>query len=309
VKTHKLMGALVAFAAGSVLLLPAAAAGAAVTGPHHATGVHRTKGPAPLPRRARLPFTLPAGYTVATTTFTAEPGVQSSDFATCPGTEQASGGGAYVDSSDVVVNLNSSFPSGNGAFWNVDVNNASATATGVTVYAVCLAASPSYTIESSGPWDAPSNYVTSEAVDCPGGTSVTGGGAFSDSSATDVNINSTVPNNLGRGRTAWRAAIGSYDPNDSHFIVFAVCEATPAGYSIQTGNGVAMGAYAESEAVATCPGASVPIGGGEFTGFLTSDVGIGLNTSFPYQNTWDVYENNDENLTRSLYPVAICAGS
>jgi hypothetical protein len=297
----------VAFAAGSTLLLPAAAAGAAVTGSHHAAGVHITKGPAPKP--ARLPFTLPAGYTLATSTFTAGPQSQTGDDAPCPGTEQATGGGALVDSSDVVVNINSSYPASDGSYWAVDVNNASATATNVTVYAVCLAHSSSYTIVTSGPWDAPANFVASQAAECPIGTKVTGGGAFSDSSATDININSTVPNQLAKGRTAWRVAMGSYDPNDSHFFVYAVCQAKPAGYSIQTGNPVAMAPYGESEDIATCPGASVPIGGGEFTSFLTSDVGLALNSSFPYQKSWDVYENNDENLTKSFYPVAICAGS
>jgi hypothetical protein len=300
--------ALMAFAAGSTMLLSATAAGAAVTRPHpHViTGTKTPPAPAPLHRPM---FNLPAGYTVVTAVYTANPGVQSSGYVACPGTKQATGGGAYVDSSDVFVNINSSYPSSTGQDWIVDVNNGSSLPTNFTVYAVCMSHSASYQVVSSGPWTASSMFVTSEATDCPTGTVVTGGGAVSNSFATDVNINSTVPNALAHGHTAWRVAMGSYDQNDSSFTVYAVCRAKPTGYSIQNGTGAALEPDAETEVVATCPGASVPIGGGGFTDFSTNDTVLALNSSAPSGNEWTVYENNGETLTRSVYALAICAGT
>ena len=301
--------ALMAFAAGTTILLSATAAGAAVTGPHPHHVITGTKTPPAAPALRRPIFNLPAGYTVVTAVYTAGAGVQSSGFVACPGTKQAAGGGAYVDSSDVFVNINSSYPSSTGQNWIVDVNNASSSPTNFTVYAVCMAHSASYRVVSSGPWTASSNFVSSEATDCPAATVVTGGGAVSNSFATDVNINSTVPTALAHGHTAWRVAMGSYDPNDSSFTVFAVCRAKPTGYSIQTGSGVALEPDAETQVVATCPGASVPIGGGGFTDFSTNDTLLALNTSAPSGSEWSVYENNAETLTRSVYAMAVCAGS
>ena len=309
-KLRNLGFALMAFTTGSTIVLSASAAGAATTRPHPHHVITGTKTPPVAPAAPHSPLlSLPNGYKVVTAVYPAAAGVQSSGYVACPGTEQATGGGAYVDSSDVVVNINSSYPSSNGQDWLVDVNNASSLPTAFTVYAVCMAHSASYRVVSSGPWTASSNFVSSEAADCPTGTVVTGGGAVSNSSATDVNINSTVPNALGHGHTAWRVAMGSYDPNDSSFTVFAVCRPKPLGYSMQTGPGLALEPDAETQAIVSCPGASVPIGGGGFTAFLTNDTLLALNTSYPSGNEWTIDENNGETLTKSVYATAICAGT
>jgi hypothetical protein len=70
-----------------------------------------------------------------------------------------------------------------------------------------------------------------------------------------------------------------------------------------------MGGYNEVQAVATCPGASVPIGGGGFTDFLSNDVGLAMNSSYPWTNEWVLDENNDENLVKNFQASAVCAGS
>ena len=301
---RKVSLSLMAYVAGSTVLLSASAAGAAV---HHHGGGHGTKSAAVASAAPHLPANLPAGYSVVTSTFPAAAGVQSGGYVKCPGTKQPTGGGAFVDTANVVVNINSSKP--DGQYWEVDVNNASASDTSFTVYAVCMAHSAKYQVVASGPWTAYSNWVSSEAATCPKGTAVTGGGAASDTLATDVNMNSSVPNLLTGGRTAWRVAMGSYDPSDSTFFVYAVCRPKPIGYSIQMGQPGSMGAYNEVQAVVTCPGASVPIGGGGFTNFLTNDVGLAMNSSYPWTNEWVLDENNDEDLVKSFQASAVCAGS
>jgi hypothetical protein len=309
VNIYKISLSLMAYTAtAGTLFLSASAASAAVTGHHH-DGVRAAK-TAPVPAAApHIPFGLPTGYTVVTSAFAAAPGVQTAGEVRCPGTEQASGGGAVIASSDVNANLNSSYPTSDGQWWIVDVNNASSSSTAVTVYAICMAHSSSYQVVSSGPYPAFANWVSSQATQCPAGTGVTGGGAVSNSFATDVNINSTLPNVLAKGHTAWRVAMASSDPNDSYFTVYAVCRPKPTGYSIQTAPGSQVAPNDENSSTVTCPGASVPIGGGGFSSFLTSDTRLAMNSSYPNGNTWVIFENNGGNLIRSFYATAVCAGS
>ena len=131
---RKVSLSLMAYVAGSTVLLSASAAGAAV---HHHGGGHGTKSAAVASAAPHLPANLPAGYSVVTSTFPAAAGVQSGGYVKCPGTKQPTGGGAFVDTANVVVNINSSKP--DGQYWEVDVNNASASDTSFTVYAVCMA--------------------------------------------------------------------------------------------------------------------------------------------------------------------------
>jgi hypothetical protein len=124
-KVRKLSAVLVAGAAGSTLLLSATAAGAAVAGPHGHTSAHAaTKSVPALTAPSQISATLPTGYTVVTSNFTAFAGAQDADQANCPGTRQPVGGGAFVSSSDLQVNLNRSYPWSHS--WIVSVGNASA---------------------------------------------------------------------------------------------------------------------------------------------------------------------------------------
>lgn len=305
---RKLSTVLLAGAAGSTILLSATAAGAAAAGPHGHTGGREATKSAPVVSAApQIPSASPKGYTVVTSDFTAYAGSQDADTAQCPGAEQPAGGGAFVSSSDLQVNLNRSYPYGGG--WIVSISNASASSTPVTAYAICMAHSPHYKVVQSAPASVNPESVNSQAVVCPAHTSVTGGGAYSSSPATDVNINSTVPNTFAGGRTGWRVAMASSDPYSASFTVYAVCRPKPAGYSIQWGPMQHLGPYSEGAASVTCPGASVPIGGGGFTAYNTQDGWIAMNSTGPYGQGWVVYENNDENLVRGLGAAAICAGT
>jgi hypothetical protein len=295
---------LLAGAAGSTLLLTASAAGAAVTRPggHDATKSATVRLASP-----RVPFSLPAGYTVVTKALTANPGTQTAGAVTCPGTEQPIGGGAFIASSDLQVNLNSSFPFGDS--WGITVNDPTSSPSNYTMYVVCMAHSKYYQVVPSSPATASPQSVSSQYAVCPAKTSVVGGGAESMTAATDVSINSTVPNYFAGGHTGWRVAMASSDLSGSSFTVLAVCRPKPAGYSIQWGANGTNGAYSQTLAYVTCPGASVPIGGGGFSGYQQQDGWIAMNSSYPQGNSWLIYENNGENVVRSVGAAAICAGS
>jgi len=306
--THKLSAVLLAGVAGGTLLLSATAAGAAVARPHGpASGREAAKNAPVLSAASRIPAALPKGYTVVTSTFTAFAGAQDADQTNCPGTRQPVGGGAFVSSSDLQVNLNRSYPWRHS--WIVSVGNASASSTPVTAYVICMAHSASYKVVQSAAASVSPESVNSQAAVCPAHTVVTGGGAVPDSAATDVNINSTVPNTFAGGRTGWRVAMASSDPSSVSFTVYAVCRPKPVGYSIQWGLNQQLQPYSEGAATVTCPGASVPIGGGGFTGYSTQDAWITMNSSGPDNQGWVVYENNDENVARSLDAAVICAGT
>jgi hypothetical protein len=307
-KIRRLSAVLLAGAAGGTLLLSATGAGAAVARPHgHISGREATKTAPALSPASQISATLPKGYTVVTSTFTAFAGAQDADQTNCPGTEQPVGGGAFVSSSDLLVNLNRSYPWSHS--WIVSVGNASASSTPVTAYVICMAHSASYKVVQSAAASVSPDSVNSQAAVCPAHTVVTGGGAFSGSAATDVNINSTVPNTFAGGRTGWRVAMASSDPSSVSFTVYAVCRPKPVGYSIQWGLNQQLQPYSEGKAIVTCPGASVPIGGGGFTGYSTPDAWITMNSSSPYGQSWVVYENNNENVVRSFDAAAICAGT
>lgn len=302
---HKLSAALLAGAAGSALLLSASPAGAVATRPHtHTSGREATKS---APAAPKLPATLPPGYTVATTSFLSYAEAQDAAEVHCPGTDQPAGGGAFVTSSDLLVNLNRSYPWRRN--WIVSVGNATASPTPVTAYVICMAHSASYQIVHSAPASVGPDSVNSQAVECPVHTSVTGGGVYSASAATDVNINSTMPATFAAGRTGWRVAMASSDPASASFTVYAVCRAKPAGYSIQWGPAQQVAPYTEGAASVTCPGASVPVGGGGYTDYDSQDGWLTMNSSGPDGQEWLSYENNDENLVKVLGAAVICAGT
>ena len=305
---HKLSAVLLACAAGSTILLSATAAGAAVNRVHgHTTGREVTKSVPVLSAAPGILSTLPKGYTVVTSDFIAYAGAQDVATAYCPGTKQPVGGGAFVSSSDLQVNLNRSYPDYGG--WTVSVSNGSASPTDVTGYAICMAYSSYYKVVTSAPaWVNPDS-VSSQAVACPAHTSVTGGGAYNSSPATDVNINSTVPSSAAGGQTGWSVAMASSDPSSTSFTVYAVCRPKPRGYSILWGPTQQLGSYSEVAASVTCPGASVPIGGGGYTNYSTGDGWIAMNSSGPAGHGWTVYENNNSDFTRGVGAVAICAGT
>lgn len=301
---RKICAALLAGVAGSTLLLQATAAGAATVKPVPGHGITKTA-----PARGSSPSVLgmPKGYTVVNSgALVAVNGMQTAGSVTCPGTKQPSGGGVVVLSDALTTSVNSSYPQGQR--WDVYVNNTSGSDTYFYVYAVCLAKAAGYTVVTTT--DTVTDSTQSAAADCPAHTTVLGGGALSHTFSTGVAINSTVPNQLTGNHTAWRVAMTSSDSTTSGFTVYAICRGKPAGYSIQFGVGVDNTAGAQDVATVSCPGSSVVIGGGGFTGFASTDTALNMNSTWPRADySWGVAENNGGTIDRSLYAAAICAGT
>ncbi len=146
-------------------------------------------------------------------------GAQSSASVSCPSGTKVTGGGGLNSSFDVAVNINTSIPTGNG--WRVDANNASASDNTLTVYAVCSASWPSttgYNI-AVGPTVTNSAGTETEAtVSCASGQSVLGGGGFSSSGSTAVNMNSTFP-----FTGEWAVFENNATASDSTITAYAIC--------------------------------------------------------------------------------------
>jgi len=293
---NKLCAAILAAVAGGALLFPAASADAATVKP----------GPGSRPASSAGPLVLPNGYTlVQAGPLTAASGAQTHGSVSCPGTRQPSGGGAFVSSDALTTAVNSSYPSGQS--WAVDINNTSGASTNFYVYAICLAHAAGYTVVASS--SSVGDSTQSWAADCPAHTGVFGGGALSGTSSTGVNINSTVPNQLAKGATAWRVAMSSSDSTESGFTVYAVCRPKPKGYSIQFNAAVVNPAGGQTVTDAFCPGSSLPVGGGGFSGFFTADTAVTMSASWPGDSYWAVDENNGGTASRSLEAAVVCAGT
>lgn len=297
---NRMYAAMLAGAAGGTLLLTAIATVAAP-----AAGA--TAAPRYVPGEPAGQFP-PKGYEIIKAgPLTAPGGTQTQGTVTCPGKKQPSGGGAYVTSSSLAAGVNSSYPSGQS--WDVSINNGSGVSTDFYVYAVCLNYSPGYSVVTSIPYLVGDGTLSGTAQ-CPGKTGVLGGGAESATLSTGVNINSTLPDQLSGGRTAWQAAMTSSDSTASRFTVYAVCRPKPAGYTIDFGQIVTNGPGAQTLAEADCPGASVPIGGGHVTGFTASDTAVGTNATWPQTDAnWAAVENNGGTASRTLEAAVVCAGS
>jgi hypothetical protein len=80
--------------------------------------------------------TMPAGYSIQTGTTVDNPsGADTLSSASCPGSSVPLSGGANSSSTSVSVNLNTSFPQGNG--WSSYANNSSAADNTVFTQAIC----------------------------------------------------------------------------------------------------------------------------------------------------------------------------
>jgi hypothetical protein len=298
---RKLGIAFMATLAGGAFMLSASAAGAQ-TG---ATAAAGRPSPHASPTVLGMSSTLPAGYTVVSSApFAAPNGIQSHGSVSCPGLKQPAGGGAWTESGSVFANINSSYPSGHS--WEVDVNNTSGSDTSFTVYAVCLAASSSYTVATTT--STTGQGERDAAIDCPATTKVVGGGVLSSTLSTGVNVDSSTPFALDSGASGWEVFMSSTDSTPSSYTVFAVCHSKPRGWSVQTGRSVAVTSGTQAEATVSCPGASVPLGGGAFTGFDTLAQTVDLNTAYPAGNGWHVYENNDQPSSYWVAASTVCAG-
>jgi hypothetical protein len=164
------------------------------------------------------------GYTVVASAVAGSAGAQSRGIATCTKGTKALGGGALSSSASTSDNINSSFPSlapHHRAVWIVDMNNGSGASPGFTVYAVCSDYSETktgYRVVIDSAVDNPPGSQTLASVACPSGTVPLGGGDFSNSSSTSVNLNSTYPTGAG-----WASYEDNTSGDDAAVTTYAVC--------------------------------------------------------------------------------------
>ncbi len=130
---------------------------------------------------------------VVGSTATNPAGNQTTATVACPTGTKVLGGGGFSSTGSLAVNINTTIPAGNG--WRVDENNASATSATVTAYAVCSAQARTahYGLTVGTPVTSAAGTETQAEAFCPSGRSSLGGGGFSNSGSTAVNMNSTSP--------------------------------------------------------------------------------------------------------------------
>ncbi len=249
----------------------------------------------------------PAGYAVVSSgPLPAGYGSQDLGLVSCPVNTVVYGGGVLLASDSLDANVNSSWPSSNG--WSAYVNNASTTSTSFTVYAVCGAAPPDYAVIEGNALDNPPHSQTIATATCPKGTDVLGGGGLSNTESLEANLSSSLPAATMRPlRKGWFVIMNNAGSDDAKVTPWAIC-GKPKGYSIQVGTQVAAPAGSESLATATCPGATVPFGGGVLSNSLS--VNTDINSTFPDPDAvagWGVDENNGDMNPQSIQAYAVCA--
>jgi hypothetical protein len=142
-------------------------------------------------------------------------GEQSSPTASCSNAlRQPLGGGAYADSTSLLVNINSTLPTADG--WRVDLNNGSVTDMHVQTRVVC-GKLPNVHVVTSAKVNGFAAAQTGGTAVCDSGLPV-GGGVLSDSGSTLVSVNSSYPVVGG-----WKAFVNNGTAYTQPFTVYAVC--------------------------------------------------------------------------------------
>jgi hypothetical protein len=156
-----------------------------------------------------------------------------------------------------------------------------------------------YVVVSSGGLSAPQGTRTRGTMDCPAGTVVWGGGVVISSRSLHANINSSFP----AGTDRWIGDVNNRSGAGTTFAVYAVCANRNTGYSVHTVTTI-VPSHGQFWALATCPTGSRILGGGGSSSSTSTTVN--MNSSYPYQNGWIVYENNGLSHTTKVTAYAIC---
>ena len=252
----------------------------------------------------------PPGYTIVSRSFTATAGTQTPSIVMCPADEVPLGGGVYVTSTSVLVNINTSRPLITGNGWVGDINNDSSADSGMTTYAICADQPAKYRVVQETATMIPGGTLVGEAdAQCPGKTVVLGGG--SDSSSFDLldNINMSQP--LSNGWDSMQVSEDQENPLPT-VTSYAICAKPPLGYNFVASSEIPVPNDTQGHASAYCPGKSVPISGGGSAGLTGNGYDDHLMfaaTFYPSgPQSWKIYYNN---LTGSdsyaIQAYAICA--
>ena len=147
---------------------------------------------------------------------------------------------------------------------------------------------------------APAGVESGGMVRCPKGTVPLGGSAFADSSPqARVNVSASFPFGA-----VWGAAVKNSSDVATTFHVTAVCAKQPKGYRQLQSKVVANPALRQTQAAATCPQGTMPLGGGGFTSSAGTDVT--MNGTAPNGRSWIVRENNGGSTDETTGAIAVC---
>jgi hypothetical protein len=143
---------------------------------------------------------------------------QASATAVCPPGTKVLGGGGFSSSGSVLVNINTSIPQNNG--WRLDENNASGSAASINAYAICAsqAKKAHYGVTVGAPL---TNFAGTEGhaeAVCPTGLVPLGGGGYSSTGSTSVNMNSSNPFSNG-----WSVYENNASGGDATITAYVVC--------------------------------------------------------------------------------------
>jgi hypothetical protein len=154
---------------------------------------------------------------------------------------------------------------------------------------------------------APSGRQTQGVVGCPTGTVVLGGGLSDTSAAVSVNVNSSYPASAANG---WIVDVNNVSGVQIRFAVYAVCATRPAGYAIvvDRSNPTPGGQW---HAEATCPGATLVVGGGAYSSSGDAFSAVNMNTTVPLPSSrsWRVDMDNGTGASATMDNYAICMRS
>lgn len=252
----------------------------------------------------------PADYIVVhSVAVTVPAGTQRHGVVNCGGGRVVLDGGATVTAALGDVYLNGSYPLGNAA-WGVDVNNENLVDATFDVWAVCAKQNSSYSIVQS-PFAIAVDAGTQGlgVVVCPAGTKVLGGGGSPASTDTTVNLNSSYPakKKVASGlRYSWKEQLNNASAAQVGLTSYAIC-GKERGYSFVKGAAVSNPAGQTTAATATCPGVTVPIGGGLSSNTINVDTNL-IDTA-PASTGWTSHEGNGDTVRHKITPYVICAGT
>jgi hypothetical protein len=273
------------------LLLPLAVLGAVLM-----TAASVAVASAPVPSAAAR--SKPAGYITVTKSFAATAGAESSGTARCPKGTVPIGGGVFVNTSpDLRVNVSASGPFG--PIWGGAVKNSSTVASTFRVTAICAKRPQGYRVVESRIVSNPAGTQSKAVATCPTGTKPLGGGGFTSSESTDVNMNGTAP----KSRT-WIVRENNASTADATIGAIAVCGKMHA-YRVVKGKPFGVIHGLEAGSFASCPAPTVPISGGVFSGLKS--VFVNFAGSFRTGHEWDAFVNNSTEGDISSAAVVVCA--
>jgi hypothetical protein len=166
----------------------------------------------------------PKAYAVVQHTIDNPPGTQVTDTLQCPLNARGKpgkvlGGGGVGEAAVTGQDINTSVPIGGHVHaWRVDMNNNTASDENSTVFTVC-GNEKSWKVVSGAAVDNPPSTQTQVDVNCPAGLTAVGGGAFSNSFSTLVNLNTTFP----ASASDWRSYENNASGADTSVTPWEVC--------------------------------------------------------------------------------------